>query len=299
MAGVIENRLKKKMPLQIDATIQYLLDKPKELLLEDLKVESPYNTYLNPGLPPGPDRVAKLEINRSGAVSGRNGILLLRDKERRLEHASVRHNVEASIKEISNISNRKRPNNNRLACRAAPRCWTVAKAEVTTMPGKPELLIAAGSSRQAERYIHAGADAVLIGEPRFGMRLPGAIEADEAFDLPSRKSIDGRQGVCERQQAVPQRGDRRYCRLICAPWQLPSADAIVFGDPAVLLMPGKPRPDVPLHWNAEMTGTNSAAANYWGRRGAVRAVLARELNEEEIAAFRRGTKCKYKCKCTA
>lgn len=54
VAGVIENRLQKKMPLQIDATIQYLLDKPKELLLEDLKVESPYNTYLNPGLPPGP-----------------------------------------------------------------------------------------------------------------------------------------------------------------------------------------------------------------------------------------------------
>ncbi len=54
VAGVIENRLNKKMPLQIDATIQYLLDKPKELLLEDLKVESPYNTYLNPGLPPGP-----------------------------------------------------------------------------------------------------------------------------------------------------------------------------------------------------------------------------------------------------
>jgi UPF0755 protein len=43
------------MPLQIDATIQYLLDKQKELLLEpDLKFESPYNTYLHQGLPPGP-----------------------------------------------------------------------------------------------------------------------------------------------------------------------------------------------------------------------------------------------------
>jgi UPF0755 protein len=55
VSSVIQNRLKKKMPLQIDATIQYLLDKQKELLLEpDLKVESPYNTYLHPGLPPGP-----------------------------------------------------------------------------------------------------------------------------------------------------------------------------------------------------------------------------------------------------
>ncbi|QMV44881.1 endolytic transglycosylase MltG [Cohnella cholangitidis] len=55
VSSVIQNRLNKKMPLQIDATIQYLLDKQKERLLEvDLKVDSPYNTYLNAGLPPGP-----------------------------------------------------------------------------------------------------------------------------------------------------------------------------------------------------------------------------------------------------
>lgn len=54
VSGVIANRLNKKMPLQIDATIQYLLDQPKELLYDDLKVDSPYNTYLYNGLPPGP-----------------------------------------------------------------------------------------------------------------------------------------------------------------------------------------------------------------------------------------------------
>lgn len=55
VAGVIYNRLKKGQNLEIDATVQYLLDKQKERLLnKDLKVESPYNTYRNPGLPPGP-----------------------------------------------------------------------------------------------------------------------------------------------------------------------------------------------------------------------------------------------------
>jgi UPF0755 protein len=55
VSGIIDNRLKKKMPLQIDATVQYLLDKPKErLLYEDTKVDDPYNTYKIPGLPPGP-----------------------------------------------------------------------------------------------------------------------------------------------------------------------------------------------------------------------------------------------------
>jgi len=55
VSSVIANRLEKGMPLQIDATIQYVLDEPKERLLEeDLKGESPYNTYQNKGLPPGP-----------------------------------------------------------------------------------------------------------------------------------------------------------------------------------------------------------------------------------------------------
>lgn len=55
VAGVIYNRLKEKMPLQIDATVQYLFDESKERLYEkDLKIESPYNTYLHTGLPPGP-----------------------------------------------------------------------------------------------------------------------------------------------------------------------------------------------------------------------------------------------------
>ncbi|TVY11962.1 endolytic transglycosylase MltG [Paenibacillus cremeus] len=55
VSGVIHNRLKQDMPLQIDAAVQYLLDKPKERLYEkDLQIASPYNTYLNKGLPPGP-----------------------------------------------------------------------------------------------------------------------------------------------------------------------------------------------------------------------------------------------------
>ena len=55
VASVIYNRIRKDMPLQIDATIVYALDRPKEeLSLVDLKVDSPYNTYENTGLPPGP-----------------------------------------------------------------------------------------------------------------------------------------------------------------------------------------------------------------------------------------------------
>ena len=55
IASVIYNRLREDTPLQIDATIQYALKRPKEnLSLDDLKVGSAYNTYENKGLPPGP-----------------------------------------------------------------------------------------------------------------------------------------------------------------------------------------------------------------------------------------------------
>lgn len=55
VAAVIYNRLDKGVLLQIDATVQYALPERKDhLTYEDLKIGSPYNTYLNPGLPPGP-----------------------------------------------------------------------------------------------------------------------------------------------------------------------------------------------------------------------------------------------------
>lgn len=56
IAGVYLNRISKRMKLEADPTIQYALpDGPKQRLLKsDLKINSPYNTYLYYGLPPGP-----------------------------------------------------------------------------------------------------------------------------------------------------------------------------------------------------------------------------------------------------
>ncbi|WP_058486426.1 endolytic transglycosylase MltG [Defluviitalea phaphyphila] len=55
IAGVIYNRLKNNMKLQIDATVIYALGEHKaNLSYKDLKTKSPYNTYIIKGLPPGP-----------------------------------------------------------------------------------------------------------------------------------------------------------------------------------------------------------------------------------------------------
>jgi UPF0755 protein len=56
IAGVVINRLVKRMPLQMDPTVIYALGEQYKQPLShaDLQIESPYNTYLNRGLPPTP-----------------------------------------------------------------------------------------------------------------------------------------------------------------------------------------------------------------------------------------------------
>jgi UPF0755 protein len=54
IARVIENRLVKGMPLQIDATLLYTKPPGSTVTGADLKTDGPYNTYTRKGLPPGP-----------------------------------------------------------------------------------------------------------------------------------------------------------------------------------------------------------------------------------------------------
>ncbi|MBU2632997.1 endolytic transglycosylase MltG [Patescibacteria group bacterium] len=63
ISGILWKRLENGMPLQVDAVFPYIIGKHSlQLTLDDLKVDSPYNTYLYKGLPPGP-------ISNPGMVS--------------------------------------------------------------------------------------------------------------------------------------------------------------------------------------------------------------------------------------
>ncbi len=55
VSGILQNRLREGMPLQVDATLDYLFGKAShELTIDDLAYDSPYNTYVYTGLPPTP-----------------------------------------------------------------------------------------------------------------------------------------------------------------------------------------------------------------------------------------------------
>lgn len=146
---------------------------------------------------------------------------------------------------------------------------------------KPELLATASSLEECELLLDAGATALIVGEAKYGSRLAGQ------FDLPK---------VEQAIKLAHERGAKLYVsmnNLIDNKTidELPSyitalnaygADAIVFGDPAVLMAVKEHAPTMKLHWNTEMTSTNYATAAYWGKRGASRFVLARELNMDQI-----------------
>ncbi len=85
IASVFLNRLHQGMMLQADPTVQYALGFDQAwgwwkspLALSDLEVQSPYNTYLHPGLPPGPIANPGLEALRAVAFPEQTGFLYFR-----------------------------------------------------------------------------------------------------------------------------------------------------------------------------------------------------------------------------
>jgi len=150
---------------------------------------------------------------------------------------------------------------------------------------KPELLVTPTCVEEIEPLINAGATAFIIGEQRYGLRLAGefnreeivkAVEIAHAHDAKIYVAMN----ALFHNEKVPELGD--YVAFL----RDSNVDAIVFGDPAVLMTVKEVAPEMKLHWNTETTATNWYTCNYWGRKGAKRSVLARELNMDAIVEIK-------------
>lgn len=146
---------------------------------------------------------------------------------------------------------------------------------------KPELLVTPTSVSDIAPLAEAGADAVMIGEQRYGLRLAGEFareEVREAVKIAHEKNtkVYVAMNALFHNDKVDELGD--YLSFLAEA----GVDAVVFGDPAVLMAAREAAPEMKLHWNTETTATNWFTCNYWGRKGAKRAVLARELSMDSI-----------------
>lgn len=146
---------------------------------------------------------------------------------------------------------------------------------------KTELLVTPKNIEHIRDLIRAGADAFLVGEQYFGLRLAGEFSVEEIAEATklvkehNKKIYVAMNGIFHNDK-VDELGP--YMQKM----QEIGVDAIVFGDPAVIIAKREAKVTIPLHWNTEQTATNFFTANYWGKRGATRAVLARELSLEEV-----------------
>ncbi|MCP1132276.1 U32 family peptidase [Paenibacillus polysaccharolyticus] len=149
------------------------------------------------------------------------------------------------------------------------------------MSTKHELLVTAANVTEARALLQAGADALLIGDDRFGMRLPGNFSLEETAEVVAMATKHEARVIVSMNNLMSNELLKELPDYVQALGRI-GVHAVEFNDPSVLAAIKEHAPHIHLHWNAEMTSTNYATANYWGTKGASRVVLARELNMDEI-----------------
>jgi len=102
VAGILQKRLVEGWPLEVDATIQYLLGKKGEWwpipLLGDRELKSPYNSYLNKGLPPAPICNPGLDSLRAAMnPTSSPYYFYLHDKQGNIHYATTNAEHESNI----------------------------------------------------------------------------------------------------------------------------------------------------------------------------------------------------------
>ncbi|NMO96782.1 peptidase U32 family protein [Paenibacillus lemnae] len=153
------------------------------------------------------------------------------------------------------------------------------------MTHTPELLAPAGSLEEAQAYLKAGANALLVGEDRYGMRLPGSMNLDHIAQTVELAHRQGAKLYVSLNNLMTNELLEELPHYVKQLGRI-GVDAVEFNDPSVLKAVKTCAPDIRLHWNAEMTSTNFSTSNYWGRKGAARVILARELNMDEITEMK-------------
>ncbi|KOP83541.1 peptidase U32 family protein [Cytobacillus solani] len=150
---------------------------------------------------------------------------------------------------------------------------------------KPELLVTPIHVEDINPLADAGADAFVLGEQRYGLRLAGEFSRDEVKEAIELAHEKGKK-VYVAMNAIFHNEKIEELSDYIAFLQEANADAVIFGDPAVLMAAREAAPNMKLHWSTETTGTNWYTCNYWGRKGAKRAILAREMNMDAIVEMK-------------
>ncbi|MDH6365568.1 collagenase-like PrtC family protease [Enterococcus sp. PF1-24] len=140
------------------------------------------------------------------------------------------------------------------------------------------------SLEQAQALLAAGVDSLYFGEDVFGLRLPATFSYEEIQTLVALTHQQGKQVIV----AVNGIMHPEKMRLLPAYLEFLSSiqvDRILVGDPGVVHLLRENNCDLPYIYAGETMVTNSRQFNFWGKRGAVGGVLAREVPFEEMVTL--------------
>ncbi|WP_074801031.1 peptidase U32 family protein [Enterococcus mundtii] len=145
-----------------------------------------------------------------------------------------------------------------------------------------EIITTIESMKQAEELLEAGVDTLYFGEERFGLRLPASFTREEQRELVALAHRYGKKvniavnGIIhpEKMKKVPE-----YLLFL----KEINVDKITVGDTGIIYtMRKNPELNIPYVFDAETLVTSARQINFWAKKGAISAVLAREVPFDEM-----------------
>lgn len=139
-----------------------------------------------------------------------------------------------------------------------------------------EIIATADSLTQADALLKTAVDTVYIGEETFGLRLPHSFSRAEQQELVEKAHQAGKKvyiavnGIMhpEKMKLIPEYLD--FLETIMP-------DQIVVGDPGIIYLLRKRKSPLAFSYDGATLVTNARQINFWHKKGAVGAVLAREV----------------------
>lgn len=147
---------------------------------------------------------------------------------------------------------------------------------------KVELLAPAGDLERLKVAIMYGADAVYVGGQIFGLRA--AAKNFSLEDLAEGVKYAHERGVKVYVTAniIPHNEDLSGFPEYLKEIHKIGVDAVIVADPGTFSIVRETVPEMEVHISTQANNTNHVTVNFWGKLGASRVVLARELNFKEI-----------------
>lgn len=147
-----------------------------------------------------------------------------------------------------------------------------------------ELVATAESVDQAKALITAGIDVLYIGEDEFGLRLPASFSQDEIAEITEFAHKHGKKVRIALNFIM--HNDRinkvvPYLKFLLET----GVDSITIGDPGIVQLMRKNNISIPYFYDGQTLVTSARQINFWTKRGAAGAVLARELTYPELKAI--------------